>query len=163
MECINCGKETNNPKFCCRSCAQTYNNKKQPKRLRKTKCRRCDKITKSYRHTLCEEHWVQYMSKKKENMVNKTLSEYWNLKSLQNLHTSSKNAHIRLLARSWFKDLTKKPCHNCGYEKHVELCHIKPISSFDESCTIGEVNNYNNIIQLCPNCHWEFDKGLIKL
>jgi len=163
MNCQNCQKETTNPKFCSRSCAQSYNNKAKPKRLRKTKCTRCNNITKSYRHTLCEEHWKEYVSKRKESVQERTLGDYWKFKSLDGLHTSSKNAHIRLLARSWFKDLTIKPCANCGYDKHVELCHIKPVSSFSETTTLKEVNSRDNIIQLCPNCHWEFDKGLLKL
>jgi len=163
MQCLNCQKETTNPKFCSRACAQSLNNKLYPKRLRKTKCTKCDNITKSYRHSLCEEHWKEYMSTRRESIENKTLSDYWNLKSLEKLHASSKNAHIRLLARSWFKELTSKPCAKCGYDKHVELCHIKPISSFPESSTLAEVNNANNLIQLCPNCHWELDNGLMNL
>lgn len=54
-------------------------------------------------------------------------------------------------------------CNNCGYNKHVELCHIKPITSFDPSATIREVNALSNVVQLCPNCHWEFDNGLLNL
>jgi 5-methylcytosine-specific restriction endonuclease McrA len=91
-----------------------------------------------------------------------TLKDYWNKKSLSNLHASSKNAHIRALARSNFKDLVKKPCANCGYDKHVELCHIKPIKEFNADSKIKDVNSYENLIQLCPNCHWEFDNGLLK-
>jgi len=34
-KCISCGKETRNPKFCSRSCAAHYNNKKFPKRTAK--------------------------------------------------------------------------------------------------------------------------------
>ena len=92
-----------------------------------------------------------------------TLEEYWNKKSLSNLHSSSKSVHIRALARNNFKDLTKKPCANCGYDKHVELCHIKPISSYPETAKISEVNSEKNLIQLCPNCHWELDNGYIVL
>ena len=29
--CLNCGKETTNPKFCSRSCSATFNNKKREK------------------------------------------------------------------------------------------------------------------------------------
>ena len=47
--------------------------------------------------------------------------------------------------------------------KHVELCHIKPIASFKDSALLSEVNSKNNIVQLCPNCHWELDHGILKL
>ena len=49
------------------------------------------------------------------------------------------------------------PCAKCGYDKHVELAHIKPISKFGDESKLSDVNSENNVIQLCPNCHWEFD------
>ena len=48
-------------------------------------------------------------------------------------------------------------------QKHVELCHIKPIHSFSETSTLGEINSENNVVQLCPNCHWEFDNGFLDI
>ena len=53
--------------------------------------------------------------------------------------------------------MTKLACACCGYDKHVELAHIKPVSSFDVNTLISVVNSEENVIQLCPNCHWEFD------
>lgn len=55
------------------------------------------------------------------------------------------------------KDNKIKECQRCGYDKHVEVCHIKPISSFSDDTLIDSVNNKDNILILCPNCHWEFD------
>lgn len=54
-------------------------------------------------------------------------------------------------------------CQNCGYKKHVEICHIKDIKDFDNLSTIREINDPNNLIPLCRNCHWEFDKDILKL
>jgi hypothetical protein len=42
-------------------------------------------------------------------------------------------------------------------DKHVEICHRKAISEFPKDTLIIEVNNRNNVLFLCPNCHWEFD------
>lgn len=42
-KCKNCGEETTNPKFCNRSCAAIYNNKKYPKRHPEGKCKTCGK------------------------------------------------------------------------------------------------------------------------
>lgn len=42
-KCRNCGEETSNPKFCNRSCAAIYNNKKYPKRHPEGKCKTCGK------------------------------------------------------------------------------------------------------------------------
>src|SRR5688572_1819508 len=51
MNCINCNKETNNPKFCSRSCAAKYTNK-VPKRSRTGKCKSCGCIIKA-QQTYC--------------------------------------------------------------------------------------------------------------
>lgn len=44
-------------------------------------------------------------------------------------------------------------CAICGYDKHVEIAHIKPVSDFADSCTIAEINSIDNLIALCPNHH----------
>lgn len=49
----------------------------------------------------------------------------------------------KVAQRCGFKE---KACHNCGYDKHVEICHIKDISQFDENEKIGVVNNPNNLV-----------------
>jgi hypothetical protein len=163
MECLLCKKETTNPKFCCKSCAATYTNKIYPKRKTKKTCIICGNQVKSYRHSRCEIHHKEYLETKFDYLKTLPLKVFWEKKSLENLHSSSKNSHIRVLGRSHFKHLLKKPCHNCGYNKHVELCHIKPISQFNENSTLSEVNCEDNLIQLCPNCHWEFDNGLLNI
>ena len=161
MKCLNCQEETKNPKFCCRTCAAIYNNKKTPKRklTRLCSCLDCANIVRNYRSSLCESHYQEHLKHKKDFILETTIGEYRDRNKL--LHSSSTHAHIRGLARSWFKELTKKPCASCGYDKHVELCHIKAMASFTEDSLIKEVNNKDNIVQLCPNCHWEFDNGLL--
>lgn len=56
-----------------------------------------------------------------------------------------------------------KKCSVCGYDKHFEICHIKPVSDFEDSATLKEINNIDNLVALCRNCHWEFDNKLIRL
>lgn len=68
---------------------------------------------------------------------------------------SAKFNIIRGRARSMYKHI--KNCQHCGYSKHVEVCHIKPIHAFPEDTLISIVNAPNNILILCRNCHWEFD------
>ena len=160
-KCALCGKETKNPKFCSRSCSTSHANKKSPKRKLKRKCNKCDKKVRNYRSTLCQDHWEEYTKWNKENRRLRTIGEIVEKRS--NLHRSSAYADIRNFARFDHKELLKKPCSNCGYKKHVELCHIKPISQFTLEATINEVNAASNVIQLCPNCHWEFDNGLLEL
>lgn len=65
----------------------------------------------------------------------------------------------RIISRS---DIELK-CKVCFYTNHVEVCHIKSVSSFSDESTIDDINNIDNLVLLCPNCHWEFDNNLLKL
>lgn len=158
INCTQCNTETANPKFCSKSCAAIYINKAQPRRRRETKCIKCDSLTKSYRHNKCEAHWEAYReSVKVEKFQSLTLGEYRNRLSITGKHPSWVNTHVRSFARAWLSHLRELPCAHCGYDKHVELAHIKGISSYPDSALMGEVNSESNVIQLCRNCHWEFD------
>lgn len=154
MNCLKCNKETNNPRFCSRSCAASYNNTINPKRKTKKKCLQCNDSVLSYRHNRCKNHWDNYKENKYQN---KTVGEYRELQSVKGKHPSWMNTHVRLFARSWLKHLAKQPCSHCGYDKHVELAHIKAITEFNNDALLSEINSESNVIPLCPNCHWEFD------
>jgi hypothetical protein len=174
--CVNCNKpfekspleikRTKN-NFCSQSCSASFNNKgtqRNPPKLRickicgkkyyftrKTKSKiKCDACFKTY-----EEMTDTYKSR--------TLAEYHKKPSVKNKHPSWKNSHIRALNRSWNKSLLKKPCQICGYSMHIELCHIKPVTSFPETATLGEVNHPDNNLVLCPNHHWEYDNKKIRI
>lgn len=152
--CLQCGKETNNPKFCSKSCSAIYTNKAHPKRKTKKTCIVCGAPVLSYRHNRCETHWKEYKESKHKN---KTIGEYRRYKSVQGKHPSWLHAHVRGFARSWLRHLTIQPCLHCGYDKHVELAHIKDVASFSDDVLLSVVNSEENVIPLCPNCHWEFD------
>lgn len=159
MNCLNCGKETKNPKFCSRSCSATYNNKKigarhgDPNRY---KCPICGN-KKDHRSKTCH---ICFMKKKYDKVIKKPIKSFF---TGSHLHPRFRYNHIRkwakLLLESWN---IEKVCKRCGYDLHVEACHIKPISEFDENEPMGNVNNKENLIYLCRNCHWEFDNGYLK-
>lgn len=71
-------------------------------------------------------------------------------------YRSSVYAKIRTRARDKCKKKDQK-CEKCGYDKHVEVCHVKSISLFSLDSLISEINDDSNLKILCPNCHWEFD------
>lgn len=170
--CVECNKEFEKNSwevkrslnhFCTRSCANSFNNRKFPKH--KPSERVC---------TLCKCVFVKGKDHKSNfrclncrfkarDYSNFTIADYHAKNSVFGKHPSWKNAHIRYHARSKHLDISNKSCANCGYSKHVELAHIKPISSFSEEATLGEVNSKDNLIQLCRNCHWEFDHNLLNL
>ncbi len=159
--CSYCGKETDNPKYCSRSCSASASNKAVPKRKRTTKCSKdgCNILTKSYRHRLCEQHHEEHQDHMKNSFKFYTVGEYRNRLSVKGKHPSWANSHVRNFARSWLPHLRELPCKNCGYSLHVELCHIHPVSEFPDSALLGEINKEDNVIQLCRNCHWELDNG----
>jgi hypothetical protein len=50
----------------------------------------------------------------------------------------------------------------CGYSRHVDVCHLRPVASFPPSATIAEVNAQDNLAAFCPTHHWELDAGLLQ-
>jgi len=78
----------------------------------------------------------------------------------ENHHKSSAFSLVRTRARAIAKKLGFTECLKCGYNKHIEVAHIKPISSFSDDILISEINSKQNIMPLCPNCHWEYDHNL---
>lgn len=178
VTCLNCSKEfekslseINRTKnnFCSRSCAASFNNKgkqKNPKKLRV--CKKCNSEyfykRKSNTLTFCDKCFQENKNSNiSEQLKLLTIGQYRNKISLKDKHPSWISANIRRFNRSWNKELTKIPCQKCGYDKHVELCHIKPISDFDDKAILSDVNSPDNILVLCPRCHWEFDNSLLEL
>lgn len=65
--------------------------------------------------------------------------------------------------QTYTKSNLPRVCRNCGYDKHVEICHIRAINTFPDDTPISVVNDLANLVALCPNCHWELDHGLLRL
>lgn len=155
-KCLYCDKETTNSKFCSQGCATTFHNKLKPKRKKKDfYCIACGKIV-SYRKKYCAECNPQFV-----NWDKITLNDiiYTADKQMSNKYT-----RVRDHAKTVFKNSNlPKACFCCNYEKHFEVCHIKPIYMFAEDTTISVINNLSNLVALCPNCHWELDNGLINI
>lgn len=153
-ECDCCRKLTNNTRFCSRSCSAKITNKESTKRKLTRLCTKCNNIIRNSRSLLCDMHFKEYQNRFQQDS---TIGEYRSKLSVKDKHPSWFNSHIRHFARSWLKHLRDLPCAKCGYALHVELAHITPVSKFSDETKIGEVNREENVIQLCPNCHWEFD------
>jgi len=161
--CANCKVLTDNPKFCSRTCATTTNNQKNPKRKVKPRpCKKCKVIfvpsRGKPRTNICQ------ICKNKRLNYSKvtTLGDLQQMLSAKGKHPSWKNAYVRENNRQLNKALILQGCRACGYKLHVELAHIKPITSFPLTATLAEVNSPSNVLPLCPNHHWEFDHGYLK-
>jgi hypothetical protein len=146
-KCLTCSINTNNSKFCSRSCAATYNNKVVIKRLRTKKCDLCNILIQS-KFKYCTECY-------KSSVLNLNTP----IGILKNART-----RIRTHARRIAKDagLLDK-CKICKYTFRVDCCHIKPVAKFNEHTKLGIVNSLDNLIGLCPNHHIEFDSGILNI
>ena len=164
--CATCSKPTTNPRFCTRTCALKEAGR-IPNRLGSGRIRICITCGEEYRCSMKHRstaHCPNCIRKNSGNaVINMTLEHFYNAPSVKNKHPSWKAANVRTWNRTWNEDLMKLPCARCGYYLHIELAHIKPISSFPVTATLGEVNSQSNNIPLCRNCHWEFDHHLFSL
>jgi RNA polymerase subunit RPABC4/transcription elongation factor Spt4 len=155
--CLFCNKSTNNPKFCSRSCASSHNNKISPRRKLEGKCKNCQQIISATR-TFCKlcinsDAYSQFRDWSKillgPEKTNKWVQPY---------------TRIRSVARNVYNKSAKpKQCLCCGYNKHYEVAHLKPISSFSQDTPISVINDLANLVALCRNCHWELDNGMLQL
>ena len=161
--CLQCGTVTLNPKFCGKSCAARYNNQFTPKRKKSKLCKSCPQLICSSR-TFCKDCYSKTSCyTKKDSHVKKGSNDRGDISlgeaaaSYSKHHKTSAFALVRTRARAIAKKLGLDTCVKCGYDKHVEIAHIKAISRFDMSTLISVVNAPENLMPLCPNCHWEHD------
>lgn len=149
--CPECGKETTNPKFCSSSCFASYTNRVNPRRKRKPKfCKICGVQIfpkQGSGQTLCESC--------------RGFNVDWSKRTVADIQKSAKyqiSAALRDVARRSFKQSGRpRVCQNCGYDTHVEICHIRAIQDFPDDTPVSVVSGIDNLVALCPNCHWEFD------
>jgi len=92
-------------------------------------------------------------------LLSKTLGEVKNLSKKQNAYITIRNHARNIIAQA----KVQRKCINCSYEKHVEVAHIKGIGKFEDTDRIATINSLDNLVYLCPNCHWEFDKDRLEL
>lgn len=144
--------------YCSRACAASVNARKNNRsHLRKiTKyCLDCNSIISKagLRCKAC----ASLASRKNLDCI-----VYGDIKQNNNIYNA--HAKVRVYARSKYnKSGLPKVCFICGYSKHYEICHIKPVKYFPDTATLGEINEITNLVALCPNCHWEFDHDLLTL
>lgn len=148
INCLNCNKETTNPKFCGRSCSTSYNNQLYPKRFPTHFCNNCGKRL-THNSKLCNKCYQITISPKKLIFTNIKNSNW------------GTSPYVRQHARKMYKNSGRPNyCAICRYDKHIEICHIKDIRSYVEGTLYEIINQDNNLIALCKNCHWEFDNEI---
>lgn len=103
---------------------------------------------------------LQSKLERNNEISNKTKGELFNdRKNWQ----SARSAIQKDARKVFFEDNLTPKCLICGYTHHIEVAHIKAVSEFSNNTFIKEINRKDNLIGLCPNHHWEFDNGLLKI
>lgn len=124
-------------KFCSHNCAANYNNKLRVK----------DKVKVE------KEGKISVVLGRTKGFYKELYKDWW----------SARVPIAKLARRIYLKSNKLKSCSICGYDKHFEVCHIKAVSEFEDTVTIEEINNINNLTALCRNCHWEVDNNVTSL
>jgi hypothetical protein len=134
MKCKNCFQETNNPKFCSRSCSVTFNNIGRRRHGNAPKfCLKCNKKTQSHLSNLCNK------CKRKEEYDVKI--EKW---------LSGEIIISGRMIKRYLQE-TISSCSSCGLQK---TWNNKPIVLEIEHIDGNSENNrIENLTLLCPNCH----------
>lgn len=145
-------KDHPDQKFCSKACSNSMSKLKHGKFAKAKQCLNCGEIHDR------NSDFCSYKCKSEHFAKNTKLKDIYCKGQKQNKYRG-----IRDAARNYAKYILKNTCQNCGYDKHVEIAHIKPIRDFSKENTLYDVNNPGNLLALCPNCHWEFDNGLLKM
>lgn len=150
-----CGGETRNPRFCSRSCAATVNNRgKQRNPRRDHPCPRCATAQAPPNRKYCSRCWKEIAAENTQR----------NLSSVHSAASYQRSATIRRHARRVYAESGKQQmCAICGYDRHIEVCRIRAINSWPLDTPIAVINDPVNLVALCPNHHWEFDRQLVSV
>jgi predicted restriction endonuclease len=127
--------------FCGSSCSASFNNSKREKKEKNKKEKNVRPEKFSYLEGVTKK---EFFEKKRV---------YYKFRAIIRKHAQY----------VYEKHKGEKTCKICGYDKCIQVCHIKSVSSFNDEDLITDINSNNNLIGLCPNHHWEFDHEQITL
>lgn len=146
-KCLAESRRKSSQQFICKECKQPFNRlKSEGRNDTYTFCSKTCSITHS----------------NKERGSKKSLT----LKELRDscANTYQYHSKIRYMSRKVYKESDRPQwCYVCRYSIHVDICHIKSVSSFGPNATLAEVNDLDNLVALCKTHHWELDHGYLTL
>jgi hypothetical protein len=135
MLCLNCQAQTNNPKFCNRSCSASFNNKGKrrhgnPPNL----CLECNSPTSSYKEKYC-------CIKCQQGHRYKTIY-------IPNILNGNTTSSVTL--KKYLSEINGYKCVNCSLTSWLNSKITLQLDHIDGNSD----NNFpNNLRLLCPNCH----------
>jgi hypothetical protein len=172
-------------RFCTKSCAARYNNRhRENMRTRPTGlCERCGvKIEYKYQgkgcyspRKFCTDCFGPALSEINRNNLKKYLGIKDDCISMHDKKTKGEMKQLRpgsprlkgffnRHARQIYK-MSGQPfiCKICGYERYVDVCHIKAVSKFPDTALVSEIDSIDNLVTLCKLHHKELDDKLLDL
>lgn len=106
----------------------------------------------------CDELGLKYPELEDKTVTNRTKGDLFSTrKNWQSARSDIRDHAQKTLINAGIE----QKCIICGYDKHIEVAHIKAVSEFDDSATVAKINDIKNLIPLCPNHHWEFDHNCL--
>lgn len=188
-KCLLCGKiieiedeqkisDVRKKKFCNSSCSAKYNNTKRIKMSSITICEKCGDIIYLNsnnkggfnKRKYCDRCAVLNCKRNGENAKNRMREKNGFISSevtkgflYEKYKSEIARTKINMHARKIYAESgCAYKCVICGYDKHVQISHIKGISEFDDDAKVIEINDIKNLVALCPTHHWEYDHDIIK-
>jgi len=155
--------------FCCRKCSVIYwgehRKKSGPDPKYGHTCKTCDTriLKKSVYCKVCLPK--QFMAQHKKRKSNEAIDLEKPISTFTYSSGNPTNRYARIREHSRRFALAAVQVHQClicGYDKFVEVCHIKAVKDFDPTTPLKIVNALENLTILCSNHHKEFDRGLIQ-
>ena len=149
----NVAVKNNAKQVCSRKC--NYDLQRIERGLTVKCCKRCNEVINSK-----YEYCALCRSYNKQIVLGYTIAQ---IKELYKDKTSmAVAAKIRGYGATIYNRSTRpKYCVNCYYSRHYEVCHIRQVKDFPETATMAEVHALDNLIALCPTCHWQLDHGML--
>ena len=135
MKCITCNKDTDNPRFCSKSCAAKYNNKITKVKPKAT-CVSCGNL-------LTKKSGKKYCSNRCQGRLKQELIN-------QQILNGEPVRHQQI--RRYLIEQHGAKCMLCGWAKENIVTKKVPIE-LDHIDGDSENNKLSNVRLLCPNCH----------
>ena len=138
MRCLNCKKNTKNPKFCNHSCSASYNNRIYKKKILEPRhCLFCGCLLirqKKFCNSKCQA----------ENTKKNKLQEF--------ISTRESNGKFKKGIRKHILDKAGNQCQKCGWNKVNKYGNVIFLEIHHKDGN-RKNNKEKNIEVLCPNCH----------
>lgn len=167
--CNNCNTQTNNPKFCSRSCSASYNNHKVPKRsLRVKHCALCNTTLSTNRNKFCPNCLLKYRERNIRDCVCLLCDKKY-VYTPRSGHSLQQCSSCRANSKRNTKKLRMIAykggcCIRCGYNKSPRALHFHHLDSQAKEFTLSNSRVYkwdtlkaelDKCVLVCANCHAE--------